>query len=59
MFPPQIITAEIENMFFDILGNNNRVFVFYLNDLPKKVPCVQLTSVLFPTTCLNMVMYLK
>lgn len=59
MFPPQDVTNETINVFFEILGNNNNVSVIGLNNSSNNIPCVQLWNGEFPDTYINMVLYAR
>lgn len=59
MFPPQDVSHNVINEFFDILGNNRNVSVIGVNNLNSNIPCVQLWNTVPDTYNINMVLYTR
>lgn len=57
MFPPESVTSNTVEVFFDLLKNKLDVSVFILNKLVDDIPCVQLISDLYPCPLINKILH--
>ncbi|KAL5237875.1 hypothetical protein ACI65C_005285 [Semiaphis heraclei] len=57
MFPPEDVTSRTQEELFNILGNNTNVSAYKLKDFKGQIPCVQLWSIAYPNTFINIILY--
>lgn len=57
MFPPDKMTSETTQLFFEILKNKLDVSVFIIKHSIENIPCVQLLSEIYPYTFISMILY--
>lgn len=56
MFPPESLTSNTVEIFFELLENKLDVSIIVLHNLAENIPCIQLMSDLYPCSLINVIM---